>query len=771
MPEWIVWAAVVELLGLAALPLLRAAFSNRRDAALLSRLTGLALTAWLAWAMTLLPRVPFERRTLWIAAALVAVASWAVHRRATAGKDETVRGGFWGPEETRGALWFWVPTAIFLVIRACLPEILGQEKFMDLAFVNSIARNKGMPPLDPWMSGKTINYYYWGYLLAASLVRMTAAVTTIGYNLAVATFAGFSFSAAGCLGFRLSGGRAKAALLSGFASVFAGNFAGALDAWKAPFGKGFDYWHASRVIGAGKTIDEFPFFTFFHADLHPHLLAFPYYLAAFAVATRVLELPSRPPGQSPATWRERLAKWWPPILLAFVAGTARAANNWTLPALAILILAVSILRVGRPARIPKPIDGVWGVIRGGLVLLLSLVLWWPYSTSYSLARAKDGTSLLAATTMNSDLGEFLLFWVLLLVPLAVGLPLVLGGPGLAPADAPKAASGDEAERRRRDFRLALLAGVSILAALATSTSVLLVLAPLTIAAVAWAWRALRGPEPDPAGVATSLMLALGLSMVAGCEFVYFRDSYGLELQRMNTVFKFYNQAWPLIGVAAAVLAERAWRETVRWRRLLRVVLAACLVAALLYPVDAALSRLRMHEGAWTLDAFPSLNRRSPGDAAAIAWLGSHAPLGSIVLEASGDPYSEFARISSHTGIPTVMGWANHEGLWRNNEQEVTDRAALVKAFYEGLDDRVATLFLQKYNVTHVVLGEIERRRYPGADRIGEYIFLKPVFPENGRSFPGMTVVYTVHTAAPPANVRPSAPGFAAPPNPITQPTP
>src|SRR5262245_59137110 len=142
MPEWIVWAAVVELLGLAALPLLRAAFGNRRDAALLSRLSGLALTAGVAWAMSRAPRISFERRTLWIAAVLVGGASWLVHRRFAAAGDETAKGGLWGPEEMRAAAWFWVPTAIFLFIRACLPEILGQEKFMDLAFVNSIVRNR-----------------------------------------------------------------------------------------------------------------------------------------------------------------------------------------------------------------------------------------------------------------------------------------------------------------------------------------------------------------------------------------------------------------------------------------------------------------------------------------------------------------------------------------------------------------------------------------------------------------------------------------------------
>jgi uncharacterized membrane protein len=162
----------------------------------------------------------------------------------------------------------------------------------------------------------------------------------------------------------------------------------------------------------------------------------------------------------------------------------------------------------------------------------------------------------------------------------------------------------------------------------------------------------------------------------------------------------------------------------------------------------------MHEGPWTLDAFPALYRRSPGDAAAISWLSTHAPADAVVLEASGNPYTEYARISSHTGIPTIMGWANHEGLWRNNEQEVSDRASLVKVFYEGVDEQVATLFLQKYHVTHVVLGEMERQRYPQADRVAGYVFLTPVFPEKGQTFPGMTVVYSVHVGRVPPGFSP-----------------
>jgi YYY domain-containing protein len=721
MREIALWGAVVELLGLAAAPLLRAAFHNRRDAALLCRPVGLALVAWAAWALTLLPGVPFERRTLLIGAAAVAAASWAAGRAARRRGRDFALGPLWGPDEIRGALLFWAPAAVFLLIRACLPEILGQEKFMDLAFLNSLVRNRAMPPLDPWMAGATINYYYWGYLLAASLARLSGVAALIAYNLAIATFAGYSFSAAACLGLRLSGGRWRAGIWSGIGAVFAGDLAGAFDAWKAPLGRGFDYWHASRVIGNGNTINEFPFFTFFQADLHPHLLAFPFFLAAFALGHRVLEIPSRPAPGTPSSRAERIARAWPSFLLAFLAGTARAANNWTLPALAILLVAVSALRSGGAARLPSAAGAVLGLIRGGGLLLLSLLLWYPYSRSYSLP-----ANGLGWTTMKSGVFEFLFFWGILFVVAAVGL---LGR--LPPTD--------EAGRRRRDLRLALAGAAGLAGALATRTPALLVLLPLLVLAAGWMWSALREREPDPGGVYTGFLLLLGLSIVAGCEFVYFRDSYGVELQRMNTVFKFYHQAWPLLAIAAAVVGERAWAGIGALRRAVRVVLSGALVLALLYPADALLSRLRSHEGPFTLDARPALARRAPGDAEAIAWLDSHAPRGAVVLEATGDAYSEYARISSHTGIPTVLGWGNHEGLWRGNDREVAERAALIRDFYEGRDEPAAALFLQRYKVTHVVVGDLERQRHPTADRIAEYIFLT-------RELAGSTAVFSVHVA-------------------------
>ena len=718
MLEIALWAAVVEVLGLAALPLLRAAFDGRRDAALLSRPVGLALAAWVGWALSLAPGIPFSRRTLWLAVAVVAVASWAVHLRSKRAGLHGAGGPWWGPDERRAAILFWSAAAVFVFIRACLPEILGQEKFMDLAFFTSLVRHPDTPPLDPWMSGFTINYYYWGYLLAAALARLSGVASLTAYNLVIATFAAYSFVAAVCLGVRLSG-RMRAGVWAGVAAIFAGNPSGAVDALKAPFGVGFDYWQASRVIKTGGAIDEFPFFTFFQADMHPHLLGFPFFIAAFAVGSRLLEM--RPAKSAEvAGWSGRIAATGPAILLAFVAGTARAANNWTLPALAILIVGVSILRRGG-GRLPSLPDALRGAGWGAILVLVSLALWLPYSKSYALR-----SNGIAPVSLKTGLLEFLLFWGILFAVALVGL-------------LPRSAAADEAGRRRRDLRAAVVLAVSLAAAFLTRTPVLLAVIPMLLLAADYAWNALRAPEASPPRVATGLVLFLAMAIIGGCEFIYFRDSYGVDNQRMNTVFKFYNQAWPLLAIAAVVLAEKAWREreSLRVSRAGRAVIVVCIVAAMLYPLDAALCRWRLHEGRFTLDATHALVARSPADAAAIGWLEEHAGPNAVVVEATGDPYSDFARISSHTGIPTILGWANHEGLWRGrpSRQEISDRLSLLRVFYGGADERVASLFLQKYKVTHVVVGDLERKRYPGADRIASYLFLKP-------EFPGPTTVYS-----------------------------
>jgi YYY domain-containing protein len=715
MRDILAWALATEIVGLAVLPLLRFFFNNRRDAALLSRPVGLALVAWLGWALSLVTSLGFRRGTLMLAVAIVGAGAWLARRRAPS--EHPAAGPVWGDEESLAAALFWGAAAVFIVIRAAGPAILSAEKFMDLAFLNSLARYPNMPPHDPWMSGHSINYYYWGYLLAAAQTKLSGVRPMVAYNLAVASFGGFSFVAAACLGLRLARGRLGTGIAAAAATVFAGNLAGAFGAWAAPFAVDFDYWAASRVIGPEnfKTINEFPFFTFFHADLHPHLLAFPYFVASFALAHRWLE---RGVGKGTGRW-----SWLP--LVALVAGTARAASLWNMPALAILLVVSGVFAPTRGQRLPRPGTAVGGLLAGLGAFLVSLLLFYPYTASFQLENRGLGRA-----TMFSPLPQFLGVWGILVAVCLVGLWPYLRGD-----------ADDEAGRRRRDLGLVAAAAVSLVVGLASGRPALIVLLFLAMLAARAAWRSLHDPDGDASGVFAAFLVLLALAMIGGCEFVYFKDSYGADLQRMNTIFKFYHQAWPLLAIGSVVWAGRAWEEKRPARRAARAVLVAAAFVAALWPVNVVVSRLRQREGPFTLDAAVPLARRDPGDAAAIAWLAKNAPVGSVVLEATGDPYSEFARISTHTGIPTVMGWANHEGLWRSNDKEVDARAAAVRSFYDSPDPRTAWAILGKYRVTHVVLGDLERKAYPKAAIVGDLPYLVPVFTS------GHTTVYAV---APPS---------------------
>jgi YYY domain-containing protein len=699
MRDLLAWALATELVGLAVLPLLRVFFGNRRDAALLCRPLGLAIVAWGGWVVGLAAApIGFSRPALLFILLVVGLGSWVVLPRLSA---TPAREPAWGDPERLGAALFWIPAAVLFLIRAAGPAIDGQEKFMDLAFLNSLSRFSGMPPADPWMSGRTINYYYWGYLLAAVQTKLSNVAPMVAYNLAIGSFAGFSFGAAACLGLRLSRGDLRAGLAAGAGTVFAGNLTGAFDAWNAPFARDFDYFHASRVIAAGNTINEFPFFTFFHADLHPHLLAFPYFVAAFAVAHRWME---RGPGGR--AWTR--GAWI--LLVALVCGTARAASLWNMPAIAILLVFCGAMRPARGERVPGFWQAFGGVFLGLLVLLLSMVLFYSYTSSFQLENRGLGKA-----TMFSGLIEFLGVWGLIFAAAAAALW-------------PTPAGATEAARQRRDAFAAGAAAAALAAGLASSRPAAAVLLFLIALAAAAGWRSLRAAEPDPGGVFAAFLVLLGLAMVLGCELVYLKDTYAPELQRMNTIFKFYHQAWPLLVIGVAVFAVRAWDRAgaVRWLSPARAVLAAAGLLTLLWPVNAAVSRLRQREGPFSLDARGPLRARDAGDAAAIEWLIANAPVGSVVLEASGDPYSEYARIASHTGIPTVLGWANHEGLWRSNDAELQERLAQIKIFYTTRDARLAYEVLRRYGVTHVAIGNLERRTYPNADAVARFPFLRPV---------------------------------------------
>jgi uncharacterized membrane protein len=100
------------------------------------------------------------------------------------------------------------------------------------------------------------------------------------------------------------------------------------------------------------------------------------------------------------------------------------------------------------------------------------------------------------------------------------------------------------------------------------------------------------------------------------------------------------------------------------------------------------------------------------DLEAIRWLQDHVSGSPVVLEAHQDQYHWTARISSYTGLPTVLGWPWHQIQQRTPyEAEIRARAAAIAELYNTPDPRRAEALLRRYEVAYVVVGEVERAYY------------------------------------------------------------
>ena len=195
------------------------------------------------------------------------------------------------------------------------------------------------------------------------------------------------------------------------------------------------------------------------------------------------------------------------------------------------------------------------------------------------------------------------------------------------------------------------------------------------------------------------------------EYVYLRDNFGA---RMNTVFKFYFQAWVMWGIAGAYALAGFARRRKGWVTLVATVLIA---AGLIYPLLAIPARSHEYGGPVTLDGTAYLAQAHPDDYVAIAWLEQNVSGAPVILEAPGDRFQAYVyegRVSAHTGLPTLLGWAGHEHQWRGNYDEQSLREPDIETLYTSTDSQEVTALLDKYDISYVYVGPVERARYPAS---------------------------------------------------------
>lgn len=810
------------------------------------KMIGLLLVSYLFWLLASLGFLQNNTGGILFALALVlAFSGWLLRRRGAAMRD-------WLRANWRTVLLtellFLLIFGLWVWVRAQNPAISATEKPMEFAFLNAAVRSPTYPPLDPWLSGYAISYYYFGYVMVSVLARLAVVETAVAFNLGVAwlmagTAVGafglvYNLTAAGKLLQRdketeatkevrdyqqgLRRGAALLGVVAALALPVAGNLqivlevAHANGVGSAGFWEWLDvrdingpptvddtpryttsawwWWRASRPINehtlAGQTVEglepiaEFPAFSFILGDMHPHVLALPFALLSLAVAFvwmstgrkrqggRVAGLQGGITGLG-AQARDLVADvGWPLWLFtAVLLGGLSFLNTWDV--LFHLFVMLGAYLLGRWRR-----EGWHGgllpqtALMGLLLGLAAFVLYLPFYIGF---QSQAGAPYLLPTLVRpTRLPQFLIIFGVPLWALTI-LLLTLGArqrfrhwrAGLATAVAVTAgllllmlllswiiaASADGAGRvlglanelgvlltPRPDTPLALGWGAAavfsllpqVLAARLAYPGVTLLLAGM-LGLVVMALIEMNAPrtaETDaPAATASNdvlpfvlLLAATGALLTLGPEFVYLRDNFGF---RLNTIFKFYYQAWVLFGVAALVGLHWLWTEAAN-----RAIPAAAttgyallLAGSLLFPIYAVRSRAIEYRGPLTaesrlpatLDGLAQLRQFNPDEYDAIRWLRDNAAETAVVLEATGGAYSSYARVSANTGLPTLLGWANHQYQWRGSDTpEPGQRDPVIRELYSSpFWDNTGAL-LDQYGVDYIYVGGLEISTY-GAD--------------------------------------------------------
>jgi uncharacterized membrane protein len=204
-----------------------------------------------------------------------------------------------------------------------------------------------------------------------------------------------------------------------------------------------------------------------------------------------------------------------------------------------------------------------------------------------------------------------------------------------------------------------------------------------------------------------------------------------DIGRMNTIFKFYLQAWTLLAVSggaafAWILADiHSWLP--RWRNAWQTSLTILFAFAVLYTITATVDKVndRINPDApRTLDTMTYMAHAEYWDTTvmdlsqdyrAIRWMQANVQGSPVIVEANCPEYRWCSRFTIYTGLPGVVGWNWHQRQQRalSPPNLVTDRIAEIGEFYITRDISLAREFLAKYDVRYIIVGQLEDIYYPG----------------------------------------------------------
>lgn len=594
---------------------------------------------------------------------------------------------------------FWV------YVRGQEPSIRGLEKFMDFGFINSFLRSNFFPPADIWLSpdptrpgGYPINYYYFGHLTGASIIKLTGIKASVGYNLILATIFAQSvtqvFSLVVNLIYRYTVVVKKQIInllillkltFLGLLGSFIVNLAGNLHTIYA-FTTGYQnenpipfwqilssynpikYWYPNATRFIPFTIHEFPSYSYVVADLHGHVFAIPFVILTlsflFVLLLKILN------SKSILNSKFLIIN---SIFLGFLIAVHYMTNAFDGPIYFLLTMVGLALIFGLSWRF---------LVQLGAVVVSFIFFSLPFSLHFS--PFIGGIALNCAPDFLTNIGKL--------------------GPFLFEKDKCQISPF---------WMLFVLWGFFWI-------SFLLFLAV----------RLLKKEPKDKERLMIDrfifILFSLGTFLVLIPEFFYIKDIYPAHF-RANTMFKLGYQAFIMMGIASTFTFFRL-KNLERLKSLFMTpIFIFFFFFIAIYPSFSIPSYYGDLKHQVELDGEAWMAKQLPQDYEIVNFINKNIQGQLVILEAQGDSYTDFERISSYTGLPTVAGWWVHEWLWRGSSDIVGKRVPDIAAIFESDDLAKTKLLLKKYRVSYVVISKMEREKYPQLkekkfSKIGKLIF-------------------------------------------------
>jgi YYY domain-containing protein len=759
----------VQLIGLSAFPIVMRAFPLLSDRGwAISKALGILLISTGMWLLSYVHLLPNTMASWWIVwFVLTFVGAWFFRQDFPRFKKTFKRR--WRIIVSIESI-FLVFFLMFLSLRAFDPASSGTEKPMDMMMLTAVTSTQYAPPQDLWLAGEPIAYYYFGYWIYGGVGTMSGVPPFISFNISLALAAGLAASivaALVCTLVRRDGATNRASLLCGALSatllLLVSNLSGLwtiLDITRLAPNKlldwyhGFAYqrvtdivvwrpddfwwwWNSSRItnsydVGGNSldfTIQEFPYFSFLLGDLHPHLMSIPFVLTGLTVITSLF-MANR--YLSFRTLKHNLAAV---LLVALVLGSSGFINFWDIGLLLLFTICLTLIgwvgtraySIGSLWRFGSPIGVIW---------IIGIVIFSPFY--FGTAESQVQWPPIAPVEYGSRLIHFVSIWsILLIITTPVFLLLTYKFLRVFTSKFRGVSTVSHGEENLIWWPAWLIARM-------------LVVIPWFLWAVTHIWvneRSdflkifLRLPVTGSLGLVTVIMVAVTLTrsrrgaddgahyimllasvaiyLLFAAELFFVHDLFG---NRMNTVFKFYYQAWILLSVAggygAYVWLKQAPELTGRLQVINRVSVLLVFVlifSSIYFSVASSVTKTTSSSLGPSLDSMKFLEKRNQDEKETILRIWEMAETDDILVESVGESYSDHGRIAGYSGVPGLLGWKGHELQWHGDDALFIDREEDVETIYTTTEYSELNRLIDKYSLTMVVVGPRERSTYGDID--------------------------------------------------------